>query len=297
MTILKNETIDYLSINLTEDETQWVVGNTYDYADEVRDGHFIYKYAGTDGTNTELSPSTDTTDKWVYTKPTNYYSMLDGKTESQTSKNEELVFSFSWINYRSLSLLNIEGKSINIEMINLDDDSVVYSESLDLIDDFNIIDFYSYCFEDYLFTENIYRDLPIYPNAKVTVTITSIGGSAKIGRLVTGRPFWIGHTGYGANLGLSSYSRKTTNEFGITDLIHRGAVNEDSYEVSVPTPKIPSIRRKLIEMDATPILFIMDEREETKVEHLLIFGYWEDVSILLANSTTSTTSITIKGIL
>ena len=87
------------------------------------------------------------------------------------------------------------------------------------------------------------------------------------------------------------------DEFGNTTLVHRGSVNLDSYEVQVPTQKIPLLKRKAQELDAIPILFVMDESPTSNTENLLNFGYWHSFSMLIPNSVKSSISLTIKGIL
>ena len=59
MKILRNRITNYISANFDENETAWDSGATYKYADEVRYKHYIYKYAGSDDTNTDDDPETD----------------------------------------------------------------------------------------------------------------------------------------------------------------------------------------------------------------------------------------------
>jgi len=301
MKIVQNRTTSYLSANFTEDETQWLIGSLFNYTDEIRDGHYIYKYAGADGTNTTDSPAVNSltiTPSWVKIKPTNYYAMIDGETGTQTENAETITISITGINYDSFSLLEVVGTTIDIELYDNSTSAVVFEKTFDLQDESSIIDFFTYCFSEFTFTPSIYTDaIPLYTDAKLTITISNAGSIAKCGRLVFGRSSYIGDTGYGANLGIESYSRKVVDEFGNTTLVHRGSVNLDSYEVQVPTQKIPLLKRKAQELDAIPILFVMDESPTSNTENLLNFGYWHSFSMLIPNSVKSSISLTIKGIL
>ena len=300
MKIVRNEVTDYLTANFTEDETLWDSGATYNYGDEVRWGHYIYKYAGNDGTNTELNPqddiNTNIVASWVRISPTNYYAMLDGATNTTTKVADEIVIELQDNNFDSFALLDLSAKSVNVELYD-ENDIVVFSKYFDLQNESEIVDFYSYCFSPFVFIPVVFTQIPIYANAKLKVTISHTEDIAECGRLVFGRSLYIGETGYGANLNLESYSRKVTDEFGNTELIHRGAVNLDSYEVEIPTSKIPMLRRKMVELDAVPILFVMDDSETSLLENLLTFGYWQNFTILIKNPIKSTISLTIKGLL
>ncbi len=301
MKIVKNQTTEYLTSNFSEDETEWTSSDTYNYTDERRDGHYIYKYAGTDGTNTEESPSVNSlkvSPKWVKIAPSNYYAMLDGETNTQTQNADTIEITISDTFYDTISLLEIEATSVTIDLRDSETDELLYTKDYDLIDTSFITDFVSYCFEESHIKTSIYaNDIPIYKNAIMRVLIDATGSIAKCGRLVFGRSFYVGEAGYGANLSIESYSRKTVDEFGNTSLTHRESVNIDSYEVFVPTAKIPILRQKAKEFDAMAVLFVMDEKNETILENLLNFGYWQDFSILIPNAKTSTISLSIKGIL
>ena len=302
MKVVRNQTTDYLTANFTESETAWTASPTvFNYADEIRDGHYIYKYAGASGTNTTDSPSVDyllITPSWVRIRPTNYYAMLDGDTNTQTENADTIVVTIADINYDSFSLLELEASSVSISLYDNTTLATVFNETFNLQDETDIIDFYTYCFTEFSFTPSVYTDsIPLHSDATLTVTIDNTGSIAKCGRLVFGRSFYVGDTGYGANLSLESYSRKITDEFGNTTLVHRDSVNLDSYEVQVPTQKIPTLKRKAKELDAVAVLFVMDESIDSGLENLLNFGYWDNFSMIIPNPIKSTISLTIKGIL
>ena len=303
MKILQNKITDYLSANFTEDEIAWDSAALYNYADEVRDGHFIYKYAGTDGTNTTDSPSVDykklpSERKWIKIAPTNYYAMLDGETQTQTNNTDAIIVEIAINNYDAISLLGVVAQSVTVELRDAVTSEIYYTKTIDMFDYEGIVDFYSYCFNDIQTKPSLYiDDIPLYTDAVLKITIDNTGGIASCGRLVCGRTYYIGKTGYGVNLSQESYSKKETDVFGNTTLIHSNSLNIDSYEVYIQTQSVPNIRRKFKELDAVALLFIMDESENSQLENLLNFGYYQNFSILIPDSQISTASIQIKGIL
>jgi len=301
MKVLKNETDDYLTANFSETETLWLVTDLYDYADERRYGHYIYKYAGEDGTNTTDNPEDNAatvSPTWVQIAPSNYYAMLDGRTSTTTVNPTTIEITIACVNYDTISLLGVVGATVSLSLYDNTSMAVVYTNDILLQDESEVVDEYSYWFSDFIQTPSIYDDnMPLYTDAALTIVITALSGNAECGRLIFGRSFYVGDTGYGANLTLESYSRKETDEFGNETLVQRGSVNFDSYEVRVPTNKVPALRRKAQDLDAIPILFIMDESQTSNTENLLNFGYWADFTILIPAPTYSTISLTQKGIL
>lgn len=303
MKILQNKITDYSFANFTEDETLWSSSSLYDYAQVARDGHYIYAYAGADGTNTTDTPSVDylrlpSDRKWIKIRPTNYWAMLDIETQNQTQVIEMIDIELQVNNYDSISLLNLEASSVEITLFDNSENQEVYTKNIDLIDKESIIDFYSYAFNEITLLPSVFIDeLPLFTSATLKVKIKNPGGIAKCGRLVCGRTYYIGETGQGANLNQESYSKKETDIFGNTTLVHSNSVNLDSYEVYVRTSSVPNIRRKFRELDAVPLLFIMDESSDSILENLLTFGFYQSFTIMIPGSDLSTASIQIKGII
>lgn len=302
MKICENQVTDYASINIVENETLWLQTEVYNYADERRYGHYIYKYAGENGTNTEENPEfIFNRDKeifpiWVKVRPTNYWAAIDGSTGTQTTNTSSIVMSFNISNYDTLSLLNLEAQAVHISLYDNDSMQEVYSNEVNMQDETGVIDGYTYCFSPFVFKPSLYiDDLPLYTDSTITITITN--AVVKIGRIVLGRSYFVGDTEFGANLGIDSYSARDVDVFGNVSLVQRGSVNNDSLTVRVPTSKVASLRRKFKEVDAMPILFVSDESQDSNVDNLLNFGYWSSFNILIPNPVKSTASIGIKGIL
>jgi hypothetical protein len=295
MRVCKNDITSYLAINVPITETSWSGGSVYNYGDEVRDGNFVYAYSGINGTNTVESPSNNSL-SWVEVRPINQYAMLDGKSKTQTIVESPLIFEVTMNNYDTTAIMNLEAESLLIEIVDKVTDEVYYTEDVELTDDTNIIDFYEYCFADFIIKNYFYtQKLPLFgSNTKLRLTITS-EELVKVGRLVIGKSFYIGEVSWGASLGLESYSIKTTDEFGNEYYEQRGAVELNNYEIRAGTASIPNLRRKAIEYDAIPILFVGDESDDSILENLLTFGTWQNLNFNLANPTNSNIPLTIKG--
>ena len=297
--VCENTVSDYLTANFTEDEIEWNPNGVYNYKDEARFGHFIYKYAGEDGTNTTDNPEIENEDvlgEWVQDRPTNYFSMLDGANNTSTFNNESIDITVSSVNNNTISLLKLQGASVYLEVES--DGNVVYSNMVSLADERDVYDEVSYWYEPFTFKTSLYlEDLPFVTNGILRIQILNAGAVAGCGNLIHGRNYTIGETLYNSNLSLESYSRKIADEFGKVNLVPVNSVNLDTHEILIATDKIPQLRRKMKELDAVPILFIMDESETSNTENLLNFGYWETFNMTLTNPSKSIINLTVKGLL
>lgn len=300
MIVIRNETEVYLTSNFTEDEPLWLVGSVFDFEDEIRFDHFIYKFAGSDGTNTDDSPDIDSvslTPTWVKIKPSNYFAMLDGETSTQTENADTIEIEIASNNFDTVSLLEVEGKTVTIELTDNSVPEVVFTKVFNLQDETEVVDELSYWFSDFILIPAIFTNkIPLFTNATLKIIIDNTGGIAKCGRLVFGRSFFVGDTGYGANLSLESFSSKEFDVFGNSSLVHRDSINLESYEVEIPSSKVGVLKRKAKELDAIPILFVMDESDDSNLENLLTYGFWDSFSMIIPNKIKSIISVTIKGI-
>jgi len=296
--IIRNEINDYISINVANDETAWNAEATYQRGNIRRDGSYLYAYAGLNNTNSTLSPSNEPS-KWVYMYPTNYYSMIDGTTSQKTVKiGEPLIFEVANDNRDSLSLLNVDATDITVEIVDIATSTVLYIIERNIRDESGVVDFFTYCFSDFFFKNDNYFELPLYgSNTKIRITIDNGSSDAAVGRFVFGRSFDIGEAEFSGTLSIESYSIKQTNEFGVTNLVQRESVNIENYVIRVPIEKVPTMKRKRKEYDAIPVLFVIDDNADSKLENLQTFGFWQTFEIGLTNKRFSTINLGIKGIL
>lgn len=296
MKICKNEITDYSSANFTEDEPEWLVGNLYNVGDEARDDHYIYKYAGVDNTNTATKPSLNPI-QWKQNRTSNYYAMLGDKTNEQTIVNGDLEIEIEIENYDTIGLLNITGSGVAIEMTDNATSTIVFTDTFDLQNNQDIIDAYTHYFSPFDFFNTYYANLPLFNDATLKITISSLSGQSAIGRLVSGQSYAVGSTLFGANQTLQSYSGTTTDQFGSSSLQQTGSVFNASYGLSVPSEKVGNLKRKRKELNGVPVLFIADEEEDSTFENLLSYGLWEKADILLESPSFSSMDMTIKELL
>lgn len=297
MLILKNLVTGYVSANFTESEPAWVITTSYSYGDEVRDGHYIYisRISGANS-NTGNQPSLSPL-HWKKARPSNYWAALDGVSLTQTQNADKVEFTISSVNYDAISLVNVDGYSIDIVVTDVATNTVVFTDHKALDNQTGVIDEMSYWFNDFDFVNSYFNRIPIYSNATINVTINKLGSIAKVGTLVAGRTLYLGDAQWGVAFDMESWGRKVVDpDFGITDTTHINSVYNDSYTLNVPSTKVRELQRKMKELDFIPVIFVGDETDDSRFENLVDYGYWETVKMVLEGPVMSKVNITKKGL-
>lgn len=293
MTICENLVTSYVSANFSETETAYNASTVYAYGAEARDGHFIYKSRV--DSNVGHQPSTSEL-YWKKVRPSNYYGMLDGVTLTQTENDDTIDITITTSGYDVISLLNLDAYSVRAIVTDLNTSTVVYDKTKDLTDLSRINDFYSYCFEPVSYIDSYFLRIPLYYNATTRLIIDKTGDTAKCGNLVAGRSINIGNAQWGASFDLESWGTSTVDEFGYTDLEHTNSVYDDSYTIKVESARLIWLKRQMKKYDFIPLVFIGDEKDDSKYENLIDYGYWETIKLVLDGPVYSTINLTKKGL-
>ena len=136
--------------------------------------------------------------------------------------------------------------------------------------------------------------VPVYESGVLTLTLTrdNPADAVSCGTLLVGRQFDIGDTEHGVDLGIIDYSRKETDQFGVTSVVERAFAKRMSARVVMQTSAVDDVHRTLASIRATPVLWIGSE----SFESLTVFGFYKEFSIDLAYPTLSYCSLTIEGL-
>ena len=140
----------------------------------------------------------------------------------------------------------------------------------------------------------LFLDIPVYETGVLTVSMTRDNPTDLVscGTLLVGRQFDIGDTEHGVDLGIIDYSRKETDQFGVTSVVERAFAKRMTARVVMQTSAIDDVHRTLAAIRATPVLWIGSE----SFESLTVFGFYKEFSIDLAYPTVSYCSLTIEGL-
>lgn len=93
-------------------------------------------------------------------------------------------------------------------------------------------------------------------------------------------------------IGIIDYSRRETDDFGVTTVVPRGFARQMSVRVKIATEMVDDVQRQLAALRATPATWIADDRFNS----LRIEGFYKDFSIDLAIPPVSYCTLTIEGL-
>lgn len=146
----------------------------------------------------------------------------------------------------------------------------------------------------------VVHDLPLnsYASTRIRVLVNGSYGpgavEAQCASLVLGPGVTMGETKYTPKLGLISYSRKTTDEFGVTTLIKGANSKRLTAQVVIKNTDLDMVYSLLAALDGKPAVFVCSDIANLKPLNLL--GFTRDFSIDVEYATKSLCSIEAEGL-
>lgn len=280
--------------NIPEDEYPlWISGTSYNALDKVIYNHKIYEAILTNSSTTP--PSLDQVN-WLDTGYTNRYRMFDKTISSVSSQFGEIIFTL--LPYQTVSgitLLNVNATTARVVMTDTID-GVVYDQTKQLRSLSGITDYYSYFFSP--LTTNlaldtaVFLELPNYPTATITVTISSGSSVVEVGEVVYGEETVVGRTNYGTGIGIKSFSRKEVDEFGNTTVIKRRNSKYADYDIDIDNSNLAFTQRFFSDIDSVPCVFIGNP----SMEELVVYGFYSDFKAVISFPTVSKCTLRVEGL-
>jgi hypothetical protein len=103
----------------------------------------------------------------------------------------------------------------------------------------------------------------------------------------------LGTTETAPTIGITDYSRRVTDDFGVTTVVKRGFARRMSVRLAAPFEDVDAIQRRLATLRAQPALWVADERYGS----LKVRGLYNDFSFDIAAPPLSYCTLTIEGLL
>lgn len=244
---------------------------------------------------------TGTSPLWIDLGPTNRWAMFDSFVSTGTSlttstSQPAMLVTVSPGLCNGVAVLDVTGvDSVTCEMFN--GVTSVYSETKTLDNTF-ISNWYEYFFEPYdVFTDLTFGPLPPYPSAtvKLTFTPTSVGATVQCGAALYGNTVELGSIESDVSAGITDYSRKETDEFGITTLVERGFSKYASYNILVTDAQMRRVFSTLAALRATPAVWIASD--DYRYTPFNAFGYPKDWGMNVRYAGYASVSLEIEGLL
>ena len=248
-------------------------------------------YESVAGSNLNHNPVGDDGTWWLEIGPTNRWAMFDQKTGTQTQWLEEVQVVIDVTGRMdTVGLLNLSGTSVNITM--MDGATELHNEDYSLISTEGIDSLYSYLYEPIVYlTDLVITGLPIDADPELTVALTG-GSTVAIGGLILGQAADIGGTQYGARVGITDYSRITTDDFGNYTIVQRGYSKVADLTVWVEEAVSVAVFNLLAAYRSQPVLMIGAEQYTSLAQ----FGLLKDWRVAMTYPSHHILDLQFQGI-
>lgn len=110
--------------------------------------------------------------------------------------------------------------------------------------------------------------------------------------VIDGQEIDLGTTEAAPTLSIIDYSRRETDDFGVTRVVERGFARRMSVRLALPLANVDSLQRRLASVRAKPALWIADDRFAS----LSIEGFYKDFALDFSVPPTSFCTLTIEGL-
>lgn len=279
-----------------DDFAEWDSGTTYAAGDQViiAAEHKVYESAAGGNLNNDPLSAADSPIWWLEVSATNRWKMFDGSPQSQTTATDTLTVQLAPGQYvNAVAGINLSAASARVRGL-VETTGEVYDETIDLVSDEGVLDYYEYFFSPVEFLTEFYRnDLPPYAEAVWHVTLFSTAGEeVAFGELILGQAITLGNTQWGPRLGIDDYSLKATDDFGVATVVERGYARTGEFTLILTPAQVSPTYNRLAALRATPVLYVGDPDYGVT----LIYGFYQDFTVEIAGPTHSYCTLSIKGL-
>ena len=284
-----------ISSTIAEDDAPaYNAGTAYAIGDLVilTSTHRIYR--SVTGANTGNNPATNDGTNWLDSGATMRWRMLDKVISAESAALVPITVSLQLTTEQvvtAIALLNVTAAAARIVVTDplL---GVVYDQSVPLISDSGILDWYAYFNTPIRRTADcIVENIPAYVGARIDLYLTGSGLIA-IGEVVLGSVIDLATTLLGAKVGIRDYSVKSTDDFGAITVTPRSYSKRGTFNLYLPSSKVDEVHQLLSGFRATPIVYWgVDNFSST-----IICGFFKTFDIDIAYRDVSYCSIEIEGL-
>lgn len=252
-------------------------------------------YESLQGSNTNRQPDLNPT-WWARIGPSNKWAMFDEQVSTATTDASTLTAVFSTGIIDALAVVGIDAEMVTLTVRDGAGGPIVYQRSASVTGG-QVADWYEYFFSDPTVRKTlaVFYDIPPFASSVATLTVTS-GGTVSLGMVTFGRIAEVGDTGFGAQAGITDYSRKETDEFGTATFVRRAFAKKLTTAVQVHSLQVNRVQRMLSDLRATPVLWIGTDAPEFS-EPLTVYGFYRDFYCAIDHPTVALYQLEIEGLI
>ena len=278
-------------------ETAYNAGTTYALNATVSvigtNSHHVYEslQSGNVGNTPATSPLW-----WLDLGPTNRWKMFDLLRNTQTVAASPLSVTLTpGSRVNSLAIFGMVADSITISATNAGVN--IYSKSINLSTR-NVVGWYTYFFEPFSTEPSLVLfDLPPYTNIVITVTLTSLSGTASCGGIVIGNCEFLGATQYSAVSDTINFSSVTRDAFGNAAMVPRRNIPKTTQTLELDKTLLNRVSAIRDLLNATVAVWSgLDDTNDGYFDALLVLGFYRTFSFNLNSPTLAIVNLDLEEI-
>lgn len=298
-----------LTSNVAEDDAPLWAAGSYALGAKVIRNHHVFESLS--AANTAIPGEETTTPlKWLDKGATNRWAMFDKSAmqiiDTTTAQRQVYLIGTKTSNLNTIDFTIIPGTVVSAitlfglagyrATITMTDpvDGVVYSKVISLVDP-TAGDMWEWLFKPIGRIDNLsLTDLPAYGTASIRVLIEATTGTKAECQMATvGQILNLGISCFGTTIGITDFSSKKVDDFGIEAVIERGYRDRVQYDVRVNTENIYYVKKELTKLRAKGAVYIGTEsRQET-----ICFGRYKDLQLVIDNWSISPMALDVGSLL
>ncbi|MBV5274463.1 MAG: hypothetical protein JZU52_12740 [Lamprocystis purpurea] len=280
------------------DETAWLSTRTYAIGARVSvaTADWCTDYEAVQaGTNN--APATNPT-YWLDLGASNRYKMLDASVSSATKDTTAVTVTVAVEQRCShLGLFGLTGaKQVTVEQALIANGAAPWSMTRSLARSGGSASWSDWWFTQFEYVGALVLAFPrSVGNFALTVTVAGDADTmVGVGHLAIGRAVWLGETLVDAEVGITDYSRKETDEWGETQLVQRAYAKRATLRLTLPDAHADTVQAQLAAVRAVPVIWDCNG-PDTAFESLRIFGIYKEFALQLGGLNQTTCTLNLEG--
>ncbi len=233
---------------------------------------------------------------WRREGVTNRWKMFDQFLHTQTENEETIDVTIKTDRCDHLVILDTYAVRLDITVSNNTEGETVFEKTWNLRLDASV------CWSDYFFGPFLWKravtvPIPAYYKSTTHIVIhRNPGESVMCGHVMAGQARHLGPSQWGADVGITDYSRVYADDEGHTELRQGRWAKELSVDLQISTASVDALQRNLARYRAKPCIWDANNAD-TCHESLIVFGYYSDFNIVLPGPVMSTCNLTVQGLI
>lgn len=239
---------------------------------------------------TSSTPPESDAANWERVGPTNKFAAFDQAVGTASVATSTMTFTIAPGLVGALVLMDLTGNQVVVSMSV--SGSPVYSRTVNLNAGDGVVDAYTYCFSPIVLRRTVVlTDLPPYATGEITITISGTG-SVGVGTVAVGPLTEVGGTQLGGSIDMIDYSKKTTDQWGVTTVVERPFARRLTLSVWVDRAMVDEVIRQFELLRATALVCIGTDVYEKSV----VYGFYKSWSMAMRYQNLCLLNFTFEGL-